>query len=44
MNDMLSRLFGRARETANHTLREINSHHNYNTSTFFSSNQNLEFG
>ena len=25
------------------TLREINSHHNYNTSTFFFSNENLIF-
>ena len=26
-----------------YSLREINSHHNYNTSTFFSSNENLAF-
>ena len=25
------------------TFREINSHHNYKISTFFSSNKNLEF-
>ena len=25
-------------------LREINSHHNYNIFTFFSSNENIEFG